>query len=316
MTKKLVNLILFTNTKRLFSTSTIKFNQELNKLQCNLVNGSIQIAVPLVTKQDKCLFTLKPVNDTVGNFIDYIKNEDKAIEKVQVFNLDGLRVSSNTAIGQLAFKSFNLKINDINYLIEPKQQLNNELIPSENDLVELRNLISKLYLNLNIEEFEKKKRDDLIKELEIYKNELEPLEKQKEALAIKAKKHTNRMIWLGLGMMSMQAGILARLTWFDYSWDIVEPISYFVTYSAVIGVYAYFVLTRKVLSIKFTFYKFHLFIFLIKEYDYESASDRIFLRSFHKNAMKNKLDVQKYNTLKENIYKIELNLKNLEKQKI
>ena len=54
------------------------------------------------------------------------------------------------------------------------------------------------------------------------------------------------MIWLGLGLMSVQVGILARLTWFDYSWDIVEPISYFVSYAAVIGVYAYFVLTRKV----------------------------------------------------------------------
>lgn len=54
------------------------------------------------------------------------------------------------------------------------------------------------------------------------------------------------MIWLGLGMMSLQAGVLARMTWFEYSWDIVEPISYFVSYSAIIGVYVYFVLTRKV----------------------------------------------------------------------
>jgi hypothetical protein len=67
------------------------------------------------------------------------------------------------------------------------------------------------------------------------------------------------MIWLGLGLMSVQVGILARLTWFDYSWDIVEPISYFVSYSAVIGVYAYFVLTRKVTFI-FSSYLF-LFIF-------------------------------------------------------
>lgn len=70
--------------------------------------------------------------------------------------------------------------------------------------------------------------------------------KIKEELAIKCKKHTNRMIWLGLGAMSIQVGIMARLTWFDYSWDIVEPISYFVSYAAVIGVYAYYVLTRKV----------------------------------------------------------------------
>lgn len=55
------------------------------------------------------------------------------------------------------------------------------------------------------------------------------------------------MVWLGLGMMSIQVGVMAHLTWFAYSWDIVEPISYFVSYSAVIGVYAYFVLTRKVI---------------------------------------------------------------------
>lgn len=61
-----------------------------------------------------------------------------------------------------------------------------------------------------------------------------------------AKKHTNRAVWFGLGLMGIQAGIMARLTWFDYSWDIVEPISYFVSYSAVVGTYAYFVLTRKV----------------------------------------------------------------------
>ena len=75
------------------------------------------------------------------------------------------------------------------------------------------------------------------------------------------------MIWLGLGLMSLQAGILARLTWFEYSWDIVEPISYFVTYSAVIGVYAYFVLTRRVrknnsfLIIFFFFCNIELFFF-------------------------------------------------------
>ena len=68
------------------------------------------------------------------------------------------------------------------------------------------------------------------------------------------------MVWLGLGLMSIQAGILARLTWFDYSWDIVEPISYFVSYSAVIGVYAYFVLTRKVIIIIFMFFVSYFFL--------------------------------------------------------
>lgn len=113
--------------------------------------------------------------------------------------------------------------------------------------------------------------------------------KARKDLALKSKRHTNRMIWLGLGAMSIQMGIMARLTWFDYSWDIVEPISYFVSYSAVIGVYAYFVLTRK-------------------EYDYESASDRIFLRHFHKNASKYNLDVNQYNEIRSKIFLLERDL--------
>jgi hypothetical protein len=123
---------------------------------------------------------------------------------------------------------------------------------SKQDLDEIRKLVSKLYLHLNIEQFDAEREHEIAQKLELVKNELVPLEKVREELELKAKKHTNRMIWLGLGMMCVQMGIMARLTWFDYSWDIVEPISYFVSYSAVIGVYAYFVLTRKVSRFDFS----------------------------------------------------------------
>lgn len=151
-----------------------------------------------------------------------------------------------------------------------------------------------MYLHLNIEQYQSEQQQSILKQLEALKSEIEPMEKVKQELAIKCKKHTNRMIWLGLGAMSMQVGIMARLTWFDYSWDIVEPISYFVSYAAVIGVYAYFVLTRK-------------------EYDYETASDRIFLRHFHRNASKNRLDVNRYNELKNQIFILENDLNNAKK---
>jgi hypothetical protein len=50
-------------------------------------NGLIMLTLPLVAKNEKCLLTLKPINDTVGNFIDYLKNEDKAIEKASIYRL-------------------------------------------------------------------------------------------------------------------------------------------------------------------------------------------------------------------------------------
>ncbi len=50
-----------------------------------------------------------------------------------------------------------------------------------------------------------------------------PLERQRVQLAQQSERRTNQLTWLGLGMMSIQFGILARLTWWEYSWDIMEP---------------------------------------------------------------------------------------------
>lgn len=46
--------------------------------------------------------------------------------------------------------------------------------------------------------------------------------------------------------MSVQFGILARLTWWEYSWDIMEPVTYFVTYGTTMAMYAYYCVTKRV----------------------------------------------------------------------
>jgi len=46
--------------------------------------------------------------------------------------------------------------------------------------------------------------------------------------------------------MGLQFGLLARLTWWEYSWDIMEPVTYFVTYGTAIALYAYYVVTKQV----------------------------------------------------------------------
>lgn len=81
----------------------------------------------------------------------------------------------------------------------------------------------------------------------------------------KAGRKANALTWVGLGLMSVQFGVLARLTWWEYSWDvsiqkrrvsihrlqlfasqIMEPVTYFVTYGTAMAAYAYFVLTKQV----------------------------------------------------------------------
>ena len=59
-------------------------------------------------------------------------------------------------------------------------------------------------------------------------------------------RRTNITVWGLLGLMCVQAGFFGRLTFVNYSWDIMEPITYFVTYGTSILVFAYFVLTKQV----------------------------------------------------------------------
>lgn len=68
----------------------------------------------------------------------------------------------------------------------------------------------------------------------------------KEELSRKAERRTTWVLWGGMAYMATQFGILARLTWWEYSWDIMEPVTYFITYGTAMAMYAYFVLTRQV----------------------------------------------------------------------
>jgi len=68
----------------------------------------------------------------------------------------------------------------------------------------------------------------------------------REELEKKAEKRTRHLSWIGLALMGTQFGFMARLTWWEYSWDVMEPVTYFVGYATAIAMFAYYVITRKV----------------------------------------------------------------------
>ena len=100
-----------------------------------------------------------------------------------LITIDNIRVAQNTPIGLLVCHPFNIKINDdVHQLVPPeslikKSEIDGAEAQSKKDLEEIRKLVSKLYLHLNIEQYDTQKEEKILKDLELLKLELEPMEK-------------------------------------------------------------------------------------------------------------------------------------------
>uniref|UniRef100_A0A2K5RY99 Calcium uniporter protein n=1 Tax=Cebus imitator TaxID=2715852 RepID=A0A2K5RY99_CEBIM len=231
-------------------------------------NGLPVISVRLPSRRERCPFTLKPISDSVGVFLQ-LQEEDRGIDRVAVYSPDGVRVAASTGIDLLLLDDFKLVINDLTYHVLPPKR---DLLSHENaaTLNDVKTLVQQLYTTLCIEQHQlNKERKDL-------KEHLAPLEKVRIEISRKAEKRTTLVLWGGLAYMATQFGILARLTWWEYSWDIMEPVTYFITYGSAMAMYACFVMTRQ-------------------EYVYPES----------------RFDLEKYNQLKDAIAQAEMDLKRL-----
>ncbi|XP_061815605.1 calcium uniporter protein, mitochondrial isoform X2 [Nerophis lumbriciformis] len=254
-------------------------------------NGLPVISVSLPSRRERCQFTLKPLSDCVGVFLQQLQAEDRGIDRVAIYSTDGARVASSTGIDILLLDDFKLVINDTTHLVRPPRR---ELLPHEETerLNDVKFLVQQLYTTLRIEEHQLTKERELIGRLEDLNAQLRPLEKVRQELSRKAERRTTWVLWGGMAYMATQFGILARLTWWEYSWDIMEPVTYFITYGTAMAMYAYFVLTRQ-------------------EYLYPDARDRQYLLFLHKGVKRTHFDIEKYNKLKDDISEVELDLKRL-----
>ncbi|XP_078055620.1 calcium uniporter protein, mitochondrial [Mustelus asterias] len=254
-------------------------------------NGLPVLSLNLPSRRERCQFTLRPISDSVGVFLKQLQAEDKGIDRVAIYTPDGIRIAASTGIDILLLDDFNLVINDVTHHVQPpkRESLTHEDAETMNDV---KILVQKLFTTLHIEEHQLHKERELQRRVEELNAQIEPLEKVKLELARKAEKRSGWVLWGGMAFMATQFGILARLTWWEYSWDIMEPVTYFITYGTAMAMYAYFVITRQ-------------------EYIYPDAKDRQYLHFLHRGAQKTKFDIEKYNQLKDAIAQAELDLKRL-----
>ncbi|RAL42286.1 hypothetical protein DM860_012069 [Cuscuta australis] len=77
------------------------------------------------------------------------------------------------------------------------------------------------------------------------KHELQKLLEGKEEIEKLAHKQVRRILWIGMCGTSVQIGFFFRLTFWEFSWDIMEPVAFFITATGIIIGYAYFLFTSR-----------------------------------------------------------------------
>ncbi|KAL3625840.1 hypothetical protein CASFOL_030369 [Castilleja foliolosa] len=77
------------------------------------------------------------------------------------------------------------------------------------------------------------------------KDELKKLHEKKEEIDTLAHKQVRRILWAGLGLAVVQVGLFFRLTFWEFSWDVMEPIAFFTTTAGIVIGYAYFMFTSR-----------------------------------------------------------------------
>jgi len=107
-------------------------------------------------------------------------------------------------------------------------------------------------LNLYVPELSKEQMENLRKEYQM-------LTEIKDKLDLKAEKRSNFWIWTGFGYCVLQVSVLARLTWWEFSWDVMEPITYFISFGTGLIGYMYFATLKS-------------------EYTYDNLRDRLIKR--------------------------------------
>ncbi|CAG2101330.1 unnamed protein product [Medioppia subpectinata] len=138
---------------------------------------------------------------------------------------------------------------------------------------------------------EKSLEDHELSFLEHQKNSMKlvfnPLLKEYQSMISLARTDANRKFkWGGLFLLSAQLGFVARLTWFEYSWDIMEPITWMLTYAMMVGTFAYYIVTSQ-------------------EYLVPSVERRLTINKFWKLAQKQNFDVTQFRALRQQIKQLD-----------
>lgn len=239
-------------------------------------NGRIRIIIPLT--QGKTAFSFNSC-ESVGKFVASVKAEDGKVGKVKAIAITGETIADSTPLAAILTGPFKINIDDRTFSVNSSFKGPADAV----DAISLQELLQQVRSSFLSKEVIQARLSDAEGRLASLQQELAPMEAIRATCEAKAKRTTTVAAWAGLGAMCMNWGLMAQLTWYEFSWDIMEPVTYFLGYGTAIGFAAYYVVTRR-------------------EYSYEVVGERKHLKTLYKVARRAKLDIAKYNTLQDGIF--------------
>lgn len=128
---------------------------------------------------------LKPFNDTVGDFIDILKKEDRGIDRASIYLLDGSRLSRKSPIELIFEEPFTLRINETSFNVQPPD-LFSSARSSREILSDVSNSVAKLFYDLRLNQHAIYRERQLEKQLEYLRQSVDPLHQLHQQMANKA----------------------------------------------------------------------------------------------------------------------------------
>lgn len=77
--------------------------------------GQPVISIPLPSTKQPCDIYIKPLTETVEDFLNNIKGEDGGITTAAIYSKDGNRMSVTTTMDHVLLSDFQLDVNGIKY---------------------------------------------------------------------------------------------------------------------------------------------------------------------------------------------------------